>query len=105
LNAAGSIARDGYGNALGGVRLPELDVPTATLSGVGNNSVVPPNFCVLFGTTAPFDAATLQSLYPRRSTYLVKFTKAVAHAVAAGYLLPYDAAEALKDAVGSRIGG
>src|SRR2546428_11006576 len=56
-----SIVRGPNGNALGGVRMPQLDVPIATLSGDG-----PPGspMCMLFGTTVPFDEATLTSLYP-----------------------------------------
>ena len=47
------INRDEHGNALGGVRTPVVDVPTATLRGDGNAGAT---FCFLFGNTVPFDA-------------------------------------------------
>src|SRR5262249_27120878 len=50
-----AIARDAHGNALGGVRTPQLDVPIATFSGEGQRGT---GFCGLFGATTPFDAAT-----------------------------------------------
>src|SRR5262249_56382186 len=43
-----AIARDAHGNALGGVRTPQLDVPIATFSGEGQSGT---GFCGLFGTT------------------------------------------------------
>src|SRR6202030_1956911 len=55
------IVRDSLGNALGGVRTPAVDVPIAALSGEA-----PPGasiLCSLFGSTVPFDAATLVDLY------------------------------------------
>jgi hypothetical protein len=104
LNTDGSIARDGYGNALGGVRLPELDVPTATQSGVGNNSVSPPNFCVLFGVSAAFPAATVNTLYPSHGRYVSQYTRAVQQARQAGFILPYDATEAITGAAASTVG-
>ena len=57
---ADPIARDQNGNARGGIRLPELEVPTATLDGkrgdVAQAAPGAPNFCFLFGHTLPFDA-------------------------------------------------
>jgi hypothetical protein len=104
LNADTSVARDQYGNALGGVRLPEIDVPTATQSGVGNQSVTPPNFCVLFGVTTPLSEATIDALYPSHGRYVVAYAKAVHQARKAGFILLYDAVEAIVDAAKSDIG-
>ena len=57
----GTIARDQHGNALGGVRTPAVDAPTATLTGLSPST----NFlCSLFGQTTPLSPATLASLYP-----------------------------------------
>jgi hypothetical protein len=83
------IRRDGRGNALGGIRTPELDVPMATLSGNGppGSSVT----CGLFGSTVPFSRATLLSLYPTHAAYVARFDRATARAVRAGFLLPVDA--------------
>jgi hypothetical protein len=76
--AGGEIVRDQYGNALGGIRLPYLDVPIA---GYGFPNVVDPSLppflqpllglaCVLSGTVTDFDQETLDELYPRRGKYV-----------------------------------
>jgi hypothetical protein len=80
----GKIARDRLGNALGGVRTPQLDVPTAVLSGEGLS---------IIGRTVPFDAATLRSLYPARSDYVRAFDRATERAVRAGHILATDVPE------------
>src|SRR5262249_50959086 len=79
-----AIARDAQGNARGGVRTPQLDVPIATFSGEGQSGT---GFCGLFGTTTPFDAATLASLYPDHRSYVAKVSRATRRAVRAGVLL------------------
>jgi hypothetical protein len=69
-------------------RTPQLDVPIATLSGQGQTGSI---ICALFGTTAPFDATTLASLYPDHGAYVSAFNKASRRAVRAGFLLRHDA--------------
>jgi len=56
--SAGIIARDGDGNALGGIRLSEHHVPTA-FNGTGNSGGL---FCTLFGVHEPFMAERLAAL-------------------------------------------
>ena len=85
-----AIVRDAHGNALGGVRLPDIEAPVALLSGEGNTG---PTFCRLYGQYVPFDAATLESLYPTRGAYLRRYIGAAADAVFDGFLLPADAFE------------
>jgi hypothetical protein len=81
------IERDADGNATGGIRTPQLDVPIATLSGIpGPGSV----FCRLFGSTTPFSAQTLAARYPTRATYASAFAAATNRAVLAGHLLAVD---------------
>lgn len=90
----GKIDRDSFGNALGGVRSPYMDVPIATLSGenglqdLGADS---PSICFLFGTTEMFDNATLRSLYANSSDYVQKVTASAAELVDAKFLLAADA--------------
>jgi hypothetical protein len=81
----GAVARDAFGNALGGLRLPELDLPIASYS--PNNEVdvdaIPPIlqpaipllnlFCVLSGSVAGFDEAMLASLYPSGEQYAGRY--------------------------------
>jgi hypothetical protein len=99
INAAGTdVARDAFGNGLGGIRLPQLAVPTATLTGTGNapaDTSPISAFCRLFGTTTPFDAATLARLYPSHAAYVRAFTAATGNLAAQGFLLPADEQAAL----------
>lgn len=95
------IARDEFGNALGGIRTPLLDVPTATLTGAPNTGAP---FCFLFGKTFAFDAATLESLYPNHGRYVSAFVKSTKKAVKAGFILPADAKEIKVEAAQSDIG-
>jgi hypothetical protein len=88
LEVAGTkIVRDPNGNARGGIRTPQTDVPIATLSGEGQNGSL---FCLLFGTTVPFDDATLASLYPDHAAYVAAFDAATDRAVQAGFVLSPD---------------
>ena len=70
---------DAYGNAKGGIRLPELEVPTARYA-------VRPDY-PLGGFTVPFPAAQLQALYPTRGDYTTAVAAAAQAAYNAGYLL------------------
>jgi hypothetical protein len=70
--APGPVARDKFGNAKGmltkgGIRLPEVEVPAASVNGLANSPAGPKtklNFCRLFGTTVPFEEDTLSRLDP-----------------------------------------
>ncbi len=84
-----TIARDADGNATGGIRTPQLDVPIATLTGAAGAGSV---FCSLFGQTIPFSPATLAARYPTRSAYITAFNTATDRAVTAGHILAVDAA-------------
>ena len=84
-----AIARDDDGNALGGIRTSYVDVPLAQLSGEGQGGG---GFCGIFGTTVPFDQATLQARYPTHAGYVAAVAASTDAALAAGFLLPADAA-------------
>ena len=96
--AADPIARDSRGNAKGGIRLPELEAPTAVLDGGSRN------FCFLFGRTRPFDDATLKTLYPSHAAFVQAFTKAADALEHDGYLLKPEADAARAAAADSRVG-
>jgi hypothetical protein len=99
---APTIERDQFGNARGGIRLPQLEVPTATLSGEPGGG---PGFCSLFGFTAAFETGQLASLYPSQGDYIAKFEQATDRAVRQGFILPADGKEAKADASRSGISG
>jgi hypothetical protein len=104
-----SIARDSNGNALGGVRNPMLDVPTATLTGeppAGTTGAdvakTAEGTCLLFGRTTPFDHAKLVQLYGNADNYVARFRKSANKAVTAGFLLRPDADELIAEAEANR---
>jgi hypothetical protein len=82
------IRRDEYGNALGGIRLPDFEVPVATHRGEGPTDV--PD---LVGSDVPFSAETLGSLYPDDEAYLKRYEVALEVGLARGFLLEKDADE------------
>jgi hypothetical protein len=82
-----AIMRDAHGNALGGIRTPQVDVPIATLSGSGQAGN---GFCALFGSTTPFDAGTLHALYPTHAKYVGEVGRAAHKAVRAEVLMRAD---------------
>lgn len=94
------IARDAFGNALGGIRLPDMAVPTALNTGQNTG----PGLCSVRGRTVPFDAGTLAALYPRHVDYVQLVKEAASQSVAQGFLLPEDAAATVSKAQWSIVG-
>jgi hypothetical protein len=82
---------DAFGNVLGGVRSPYVDVPIARLSGENSSVRNDCELCFIHGETELFDDATLQLLYPDHAAYVTAVTDAAQDAVANGFLLPEDA--------------
>ena len=67
------VVRDEHGIAVGGVRLPQADVPVA------QNSAIPLGqdiYSMLWGSSHPFDAAKLDALYADEDAYIEQFTTA-----------------------------
>jgi hypothetical protein len=108
----GVIQRDGFQNAKGGVRLPELDVPTNSYFSPNNQGkpacgsagappppgCIPPELsfianlaCGLNGSYAPLPAATLGLLYRNHGAYVSQIAKRTNVLVKARFLLPDDA--------------
>jgi hypothetical protein len=108
--AADPILRDAHGLAKGGIRLPEMEAPTATIDGganVGAQESAPGavrNFCFLFGRTRLFDEATLKSLYPTHEAFVKTFTAAADALERQGYVLKPEADAARRAAQESKIG-
>ena len=92
--------RNSFGNALGGIQLAELAVPTATDTGLNTGPV----FCILYGSHVPFDASTLAALYPNHGTYVSQVSRVTADNLEDGYIVPFDAAKTLTGAAHSDIG-
>jgi len=93
------IARDELGIALGGIRLPEIEVPTALNSGINSGAT----FCVLYGTYQPFDDDTLHELYPSHGEYVRAIQASLKKNLSAGYILEEAAWEIVMEAIKADI--
>ena len=76
------LVRDAYGIARGGIRLPEVDVPTALQSGANSGAA----FCLLYGTYQPFTREQLQQLYPSKRDYVRQVRRVARRNAEAGYI-------------------
>lgn len=92
----GNVVRDEHLNAVGGVRMPVIDVPVATYDATR---------CGLHGQTIQFDPVTLQELYPTHDEYVSQMEVATAQAIGEGFLLPTDGEDLLERARASDVGG
>lgn len=125
VNAAKTgFVTDAEGNALGGIRTPQVVAAVSKLSGIGQpGSTVTPTqpvgssttssssavgagvLCAIFGTTVPFTASQLATLYPTHADFVKKWDAATAAEVREGYLLAPDATALDKVAAASKVGG
>ncbi|ROS41985.1 alpha/beta hydrolase domain-containing protein [Amycolatopsis thermoflava] len=115
------------GLATGGIRLPDVAVPTRTLSGE-RDTTDSGVFCGLYGARDPWNGdadpwdqhddgdpsdpsfpptaePVLSRLYPTNADYVAKVQAAAQSSVTAGHLLPEDAATIVEAARNSGIGG
>lgn len=87
-NFVDNTVKDQYGNAVGGLRSPYLDVPIATYHmGFAGG----PFTCLVLGYKAPFSEDLLQQLYPNHGQYVSKVTRDTIQLVKDRFLLPIDA--------------
>ncbi|MGH2785896.1 MAG: alpha/beta hydrolase domain-containing protein, partial [Actinomycetota bacterium] len=91
--AGSAQAKDEFSNALGGIRLPPIDVPVARYEST---------ICGLGGITIPFTEIQLRRLYPTHAIYFAKMKAATAASVAAGFMLTEDAADLLTRACAAK---
>ncbi len=90
---------DAYGNALGGVRAPELDVPVATYTeSTGGGSLN----CSLSGHQVDFSRQTLKALYPSSLDYVGRVAADAIKVYSQGFLTPADALQAALAAAARR---
>ena len=62
----GAPVLDEFGNVIGGLRSPYVDVPTSTWFGTATG----PSFCSIAGYEVPFDQDLLDELYPSQGAYV-----------------------------------
>ena len=94
--ASPAVALDEDGNAIGGVRPPQIEAPLGRY--VETNTG--PGFCSLFGGFEPFSTERLDELYPRRFSYFHELNRAIWRAQRDGFLLAPDARALRKQALG-----
>ena len=107
VNSAGTgYVTDANGNVEGGIRTPAVQVPVATLSGLGNSGSGPEAtfICPLLGTTTPFSAAKLAALYPTHAQFVLEWASATAADALAGFIRPADAVNLVAAAQASSVG-
>ena len=75
--------KDGFGNAVGGLRLPVIDVPVARYE---SSDCIP-----MRGRTEQFDEETLRELYPTHEDYVAAMESATERLVERGWLVESDA--------------
>jgi hypothetical protein len=94
------VARDRFGNALGGLRTPFLDVPTASYSptDAATQDTDLSGLCPLVGYNTPFSHATLSSLYATHSDYVARVAAESNRLVREGFWLPSDAKQVVQQA-------
>jgi Alpha/beta hydrolase domain len=80
------LFRDAQGNALGGVRSPQVDAPVATLDSNGTGLF----FCRLFGRTIPLTPVQILALYPTQADFTTQWLNSINLNVANGFLLQAD---------------
>ena len=84
------VVRDIHGNAVGGIRLPDLEVPSAAHTGFGTPQEGT-RFGFLYGRAEDFDQEKLSTLYPDGETYLIAWNTALNRSVEQGMVLAEDA--------------
>lgn len=119
--AEGIIQRDTYGNALGGIRMPQQEAPVARNTpsygcfiAVGPISIplnLLPQYDAFDGNADPavdptdtyYEPASAKALYGSHSWYVTKFSLAAAKAALAGFILDFDAQQLISGAAKSDI--
>jgi len=102
---AATTDRDRFGNALGGLRTPFVDVPTATYSPIDGSAHETnlSGLCPLIGFSIPFSQATLHALYPSHADYLARVTPETNELVHKGFWVGSDAANVVRQAAASDV--
>jgi hypothetical protein len=91
----GAPVQDEFGNVVGGLRSPYLDVPTSRWEGSSTGA----SFCFIAGHEVPFDQATLDRLYRSHGDYVAKVRRSAYRLAAQRFITFYDAKEIIREAM------
>jgi hypothetical protein len=95
----GKPVLDKFGNVIGGVRSPYVDVPASTWSGSSTGE----SFCFIAGHEVPLDRAQLKELYPDHKTYVNAVAKNLSTLVSQRFVTKADARKLLEEAKRAEI--
>ena len=95
----GAPVLDRFGNVVGGLRSPYLDVPTSTWFG----SSTGPSFCVIAGHEVPFSKDLLQQIYPSHAAYVSAVSKNTRALVRQGFITRQDGDLLIKEAQAAQV--
>jgi hypothetical protein len=95
----GAPVLDQFGNVVGGLRSPYLDVPTSTWFGSSTGA----SFCFIAGHEVPFDKARLRELYPTHGAYVGAVVKDVVRLVAGRYITAPDGTRLIEEAAHAEV--
>jgi hypothetical protein len=90
---------DSYGNALGGVRSPYVDVPTARWIGAKSG----PFICLFHGYKIPMSHAQLEQLYDDHAAYVDKVRLSVRALISGKWLTSADGAAIVREAEAAAV--
>jgi hypothetical protein len=90
---------DQYGNAVGGVRTPYLDVPIWTYH-MGGGTVFT---CRVLGYKTPLSQDVIQQLYPQHGTYVSQVAQDTQRLVKEGFIPSYDASNIVTQAAQAAV--
>jgi hypothetical protein len=119
----GVIVRDRYGNALGGIRMPQQEVPTGRNTPSTGCSATIGGRTVVLGSYPQWDAfdggkdpavdpedtvnasepESAKAVYGSHANYVARFDKATDAVLAQGFILPADADTMKREAAASAI--
>lgn len=104
FSPAEAFRKDANGNAIGGVRTPYVDVPTARWVGAKEPPPGGSSFgCFFEGYKYSFSDEQLQALYPTHADYVEKVTRSARALEAQGWLTAADRAEIIAEAEAADI--
>ena len=86
------IKTDKYGNALGGIRLPDFAVPIAEHRGRGTRTPGGNRFSFLYGFARDFTSEELKARYKNEKAFKAEYEQAIDVSIAEGVMLEEDAA-------------
>jgi Alpha/beta hydrolase domain len=102
---AGTVVRDRFGNALGGLRTPFVDVPTARFFPTDDSAheTALSGLCPLMGFSIPISHTTLHSLYATHAAYVARVSREANELVRRGVWVASDATQVVRQAAASEV--